>query len=98
MSETELKQNFEYVLCGKEFEAWVANTVEEFENSGLTTDEFKNIIENKKLFKNIFNSVDTDKQEMFLFGEICYFSSLNDKTDDRYWYLLEAMKNNEPFE
>lgn len=94
LSETELKQNFEYLLSGREFEAWVANTVEEFENSGLTIDEFNKTIENKNLFKNTVNSVDTDKQEMYIFGEICYFSSLNDKTDDRYWYLLEAMKNN----
>ena len=33
---------------------------------------------------------------MFLFSEICYLASLNNPSDDRYWYLLEALKENKP--
>ena len=90
----EFKNDFEYVLNGREFEAWVANTCEEFEDSKLTIEQFKDIIENFDKFKNTINVVDNDKQEMFIFGEICYLSSLNDNKDNRYWYLIEALKEN----
>ena len=90
----EFKYTFEYLLNGYEFEAWVANTCEEFEDSELTINEFKDIIENFDKFKNTFEISDNDKQEMYLFGEICYLSYLNNKNDDRYWYLIEALKEN----
>lgn len=90
----EFKHTFEYLLNGYEFEAWVANTCEEFEDSELTINEFKDIIENFDKFKNTFEISDNDKQEMYLFSEICYLSYLNNKNDDRYWYLIEALKEN----
>jgi len=31
---------------------------------------------------------------MYIFGEVCYLSSLNDNKDDRYWYLIEVLKEN----
>ena len=37
----EFKDIFKYLLKGDEFEAWVANTCEEFEDSELTINEFK---------------------------------------------------------
>ena len=89
----EFKNLFKYLLNGYEFEAWVANTCEEFEDSELTINEFKDIIENFDKFKYVFKISDNDKQEMYLFGEICYLSSLRGD-DNRYWYLIEALKEN----
>ena len=93
MSENEFKTTFEYLLDGMQFEAWVANTCEQFIKSGITIEQFKVIIQDFEKFKNMFNNSSDDMQEMFLFGEICYLSYLNDKNDDRYYYLIEAMKN-----
>jgi hypothetical protein len=93
MTNNGFKHTFEYLLNGREFEAWVANTCEEFEDSELTIDEFKDIIENFDKFKYVFKLSDNDKQEMYLFGEICYLSSLSGD-DNRYWYLIEALKEN----
>ena len=93
MSENEFKTTFEYLLDGMQFEAWVANTCEQFIKSGITIEQFKFIIQDFEKFKNMFNNSSDDMQEMFLFGEICYLSYLNDKNDDRYYYLIEAMKN-----
>lgn len=94
ISNVEFEQIFEYLLKGSEFEVWVANTCEEFEDSDLTLTEYKDIIENFEWFKQMFETSDDNKKEMFLFGEICYLSYLNDKNDDRYWYLIEALKEN----
>ena len=94
ITNNDFKHTFEYLLNGSEFEAWVANTCEEFEDSDLTINEFKDIIENFDKFKYVFKISDNDKQEMYLFGEICYLSYLNNKNDDRYWYLIEALKEN----
>lgn len=93
ISTEEFKNIFEYLLKGVEFEAWVANTCEEFEDSKITINEFKDIIENFEKFKHAFKVSDNNKQEMYLFGEICYLVSLNGN-DDRYWYLIEALKEN----
>lgn len=93
ISTEEFKNIFEYLLKGVEFEAWVANTCEEFEDSKLTINKFKDIIENFEKFKYVFKVSDNNKQEMYLFGEICYLASLNGN-DDRYWYLIEALKEN----
>lgn len=32
--------------------------------------------------------------ELLLFAELCYLSSLNDKSDKRFCYLIEAIKEN----
>lgn len=32
--------------------------------------------------------------ELLLFAELCYLSSLNDKSDKRFWHLIEAIKEN----
>lgn len=94
----DIKQTYNYLLNGREFEAWVANTCEEFEKSKLTIKQFKNIIENKLEFEiNInkaINSYNIGKEEMLIFSEICYLNSLNNNKDDRYWYLIEALKEN----
>lgn len=90
----EFKKLFEYLLNGMEFEAWTANACEEFENAGLSISDFKNIIENDKIFINMFNESGNDEQEMWLFGRLCYLTSMNDSSDDRWWYLLEALKEN----
>lgn len=29
-----------------------------------------------------------------LFAEICYLNLLNDKSDKRFWYLIEVIKEN----
>ncbi len=31
---------------------------------------------------------------MWMFGRLCYLTSMNDPSDDRWWYLLEALKEN----
>jgi len=94
----DIKKVYNYLLNGREFEAWVANTCEEFEDSNLTIEQFKDIIENKSKFElsinNAINSYNIGKEEMLIFSEICYLSSLNDNKDDRYWYLIEALKEN----
>lgn len=97
ISNVEFEQIFEYLLKGSEFEAWVANTCEELEDSNLTLTEYKDIIENFEWFKQMFETSNDNKKEMFLFGEICYLSYLNDKNDDRYWYLIEALKENQKY-
>ena len=100
MNEIEFRRNFEYLFSGKEFEAWVANTCEEFEDSGMSLEEFKNIIENDSIFTDAFLRETTDKQEMLLFSRLCYLTTMNseDKSDDRWWFLLEALKENENYD
>ncbi|MBO5141483.1 MAG: hypothetical protein J6C46_00510 [Clostridia bacterium] len=79
-----------------EFEAWLANCVENFEISKYSLQEFKSIIENKDLFeKNITKIRHNDSiLELFLFAELCYLSSKNNNEDKRYWYLIEVLKEN----
>lgn len=79
-----------------EFEAWVANTCEEFKESGWTLNYFEEIIKNKDKLDYILkkNSMNIGLLEMLLFSEICYLTSKNDPSDDRWWYLLEALKEN----
>lgn len=99
MNEIEFRRNFKYLFSGKGFEAWVANTREEFEDSGMSLEEFKNIIENDSIFTDIFLRETTDKQEMLLFSRLCYLTTMNseDKSDDRWWFLLEALKENKDY-
>ena len=86
----ELQQN------SLEFEAWLANCVENFEISNYSLQEFKTIIENKNLFESNLNKIKHNDNilELFLFAELCYISSKNNKKDKRYWYLIEALKEN----
>lgn len=79
-----------------EFEAWLANCVENFELSKYSLQKFKSIIENKDLFEeNIIQIKHYDNiLELFLFAELCYLSSKNNKEDKRYWYLMEVLKEN----
>lgn len=48
--------NEKYLLDEYEFEPWVANTVEEFYNSGLSLDEFIENIKNNYKFIDTINS------------------------------------------
>lgn len=85
---------YSYLLSGKQFQAWVANTYQQFIDSGLTIQQFKNIIQNdKKLIYYIwYNNDDFDKIQMIIFAKFCYYASLNNSKDDRYWYLIEALQ------
>ena len=40
------------------------------------------------------NGMNMGLLEMLLFSEICYLTSKNESSDDRWWYLLEALKEN----
>lgn len=90
----DLGVDYEYLLDEFEFEPWVANTIEEFSQTGLDVDEYKKIIENRDLFiDKVSNVKNQGEYEMFLFGEICYIAS--DRKYESYWYyLIEAMKEN----
>lgn len=79
-----------------EFEAWLANCVENFEISKYSLQEFKSIIENKDLFEKNINRIKRRDNilELFLFAELCYLSSKNNSEDKRYWYLIEVLKEN----
>lgn len=79
-----------------EFEAWLANCVENFEISKYSLQEFKSIIENKDLFEKNINRIKRHDNilELFLFTELCYLSSKNNSEDKRYWYLIEVLKEN----
>lgn len=79
-----------------EFEAWLANCVENFEISKYSLQEFKSIIENKDLFEKNINRIKRRDNilELFLFSELCYLSSKNNSEDKRYWYLSEVLKEN----
>ena len=85
-----------YLEQGLEFEPWVANCVENFEHSNYNLDEFQTIIKNKHKFEAEYfrNQHNDDKLELLLFAELCYLSSLNNKSDKRFWYLIEAIKEN----
>lgn len=85
-----------YLEQGFEFEPWVANCVENFEHSNYTLEEFQSIIKDKKKFEAEYfkNQHNDDKLELLLFSELCYLSSLNNKSDKRFWYLIEAIKEN----
>lgn len=79
-----------------EFEAWLANCVENFEISKYSLQESKSIIENKDLFEKNINRIKRRDNilELFLFSELCYLSSKNNSEDKRYWYLSEVLKEN----
>ena len=79
-----------------EFEAWLANCVENFEISKYSLQEFKSIIENKDLFEKNINRIKRRDNilELFLFAELCYLSSKNNSEDKHYWYLIEVLKEN----
>ena len=79
----QFKNDFEYLFNGKEFEAWVANTCEEFKDLGMSLEEFKEIVEDEIKFINKFIESDIYKREMWLFGRLCYLTSMNDPSDDR---------------
>lgn len=85
-----------YLEQGFEFEPWVANCVENFEHSNYKLDEFQSIIKDKKKFEAEYfkNQHNDDILELLLFSELCYLSSLNNKSDKRFWYLIEAIKEN----
>ena len=86
--------NKEYLLSEYEFEPWVANTIEEFSQSSLDVNEYKNIIENQDLFIDAINHTKNQGEyEMLVFGMICYIAS--ERKYESYWYyLIEAMKEN----
>lgn len=98
LSIAEIDENIiKYLEQGFEFEPWVANCVENFEHSNYSLDEFQTIIKNKHKFESEYfkNQRNDDKLELLLFSELCYLSSLNNKSDKRFWYLIEAIKEND---
>ena len=89
---SDLGVNKDYLLSEYEFEPWVANTVEEFSQSSLKVNEYKNIIENQHLFIDAINHTKNQGEyEMLVFGMACYIASK--RSYKSYWYyLIEAMK------
>ena len=85
-----------YLEQGFEFEPWVANCVENFEHSSYTLEEFQTIIKNKHKFETEYlkNQNVENVCELLLFTELCYLSSLNNKSDKRFWYIIETIKEN----
>ena len=91
---SDLGVNKEYLLNEYEFEPWVANTVEEFSQSSLNVNEYKNIIENQNLFIDAINHTKNQGEyEMLVFGMACYIASKR-KYESYWYYLIEAMKEN----
>ena len=91
---SDLGVNKDYLLSEYEFEPWVANTVEEFSQSSLKVNEYKNIIENQHLFIDAINHTKNQGEyEMFVFGMVCYIASKR-KYESYWYYLIEAMKEN----
>jgi len=91
----DLKENFEYLLSGKEFEALVANVVDELTYNNISLNKYQKVIEDPILFFKSMLKYNESIKEILLFSKICYLSSLNDNKDDRYWYLIEAIKSND---
>ena len=52
------------------------------------------IIEDKQKFTDTIQSIDNNDNKEFIFCEICFLSYKNDNSDKRYWYLIEAIKEN----
>lgn len=89
---SDLGVNKDYLLSEYEFEPWVANTVEEFSQSSLKVNEYKNIIENQHLFIDAINHTKNQGEyEMLVFGMVCYIASKR-KYESYWYYLIEAMK------
>ena len=89
---SDLGVNKDYLLSEYEFEPWVANTVEEFSQSSLKVNEYKNIIENQNLFIDAINHTKNQGEyEMLVFGMACYIASKR-KYESYWYYLIEAMK------
>ena len=94
LSIAEIDENIiKYLEQGFEFEPWVANCVENFEHSNYSLDEFQTIIKNKHKFESEYfkNQRNDDKLELLLFSELCYLSSLNNKSDKRFWYNFKLI-------
>ena len=82
---SDLGVNKDYLLSEYEFAPWVANTVEEFSQSSLKVNEYKNIIENQHLFIDAINHTKNQGEyEMFVFGMVCYIASK--RKYESYWY------------
>lgn len=85
-----------YILNGFQFQPWCANIVQNFEYLNLDLIQFKNNIENFELFKDIcFKNIQNEILiQLYLFVEICYLASLDNPADDRYWYIIQTIKEN----
>lgn len=91
----DIEQVMNYVFSENEFEAWVANAVKDFEYYGVLIDAFKDIVENKDKFKKWYNAFSySNLGDLFMFAELCYLSSKNNQNDNVYWYLLNAIEEN----
>lgn len=88
--------DIDYLAQGVEFDPWVANTVEMFQQMKLKLDYFENVLQNQNEIK-LKLQISNFKPEVFdmwLFSYLCYLTSKNDSEDKRYWYLIEAIKSN----
>lgn len=95
----QIRNTFDYVLNSIEFQAWCANAVENFEYLNLDLLKFKKLVENQNEFKKytnnlLLNEFSQYQLELLMFAQICYIASKNNPADDRYWYLIEAIKEN----
>lgn len=92
---TYIENSIQYVLNSIEFQAWCANSVENFEYLNLNLQQFETTIKNKNIFKSQFlTTTNQYYRELLMFTQICYLASLNNPSDDRYWYLIECIKQN----
>lgn len=86
-----IENSIQYVLNSIEFQAWCVNSDENFEY--LNLQQFKSIIKNKNIFKSQFLTTTNQYYlELLMFTQIYYLASLNNPSDDRYWYLIEYIK------
>lgn len=82
------------MLDGLQFEPWIANVCQTFIKYNLSLNWYQKILQNKELFKKQFKyTQNQDIEEILIFGQICYLTSKNG-IDDRYWYLIQAIKEN----
>ena len=82
------------MLNGLQFEPWIANVCQTFIKYNLSLNQYQKILQNKELFKKQFKYTQNQNiEEILIFGQICYLTSKND-TNDRYWYLIQAIKEN----
>ena len=89
-----IENNAKYMLEEMQFQAWCANAIQVFQFFNLNLQKFKSIIQNKNSFKSNILKMNEQIRQLYIFAEICYLASLNNPADDRYWYLIQAIKQN----
>ena len=84
-------------MKAREFEAWTANLCEVACMENISPESLRETVESRAKFEAVFRRANSDLKEVLLFAQFCRLSSKNDPSDDRWWYLLEALKESLKF-